>query len=368
MKTDQFRLILRDGRSYLRLFLVLVAAAITASPSSGGEFRLSEVGRIELPMNARAIAWHPDSKTIAAGGFGGMLAVWNVESKELLRDLKRTGHPIGAVEYSKDGKLLAVGKLGVSRGAYLTIFDTTTYQVMEERESPNVVNGRNSPVLESLSIDPKTSRKVAVLGYESGWDPVIFLLGPSNPKMIAVPPKPRESVKRITFHPAGEMLAVGRLNGSVDLYASDDGRLLNSFTAYDNWVLRALEFSPDGKFVFTGSDTGSGRESVDRATGKWDKRKNNEPIKMWNTQTLKLDRTFDPEGMAVWSLAVSPDGRYLYAGLGKRLAIWEVSTGTVVKRLDVSAGGLIVKASPNGKYLATTDMGARVLRIWSVAN
>ena len=89
---------------------------------------------------------------------------------------------------------------------------------------------------------------------------------------------------------------------------------------------------------------------------------------MWDVQTLKLVRTFDPEGDTVWSLAVSPDGRYLYGGLGKKLTIWEASTGAVVKRFNISVGGLIVKASPNGKRLATTDMGTRVIRIWSVAN
>ena len=357
----------RARRCVALLFPTLVATAFLISPCSGGEFRLSEVGKIDLPINARAIAWHPDSKSIAAGGFAGMLTVWDAHSGRLIRDLKQTNGVVESVEFSSDRKFLAVGKSVVRRGAYLTIFDAATYGVIDERESPNVKNGKNSPGLHSISVDPKTSRKIAVLGYENSWDPVIFSVGPMNREIVSTPPKARDYVQKVVFSPNGEILAVGYINGLVVLYSSEDGRPLKSFAAYDKWWIRGLVFSPDGRFLYTGSNTGFRHEYLDKATGQWRKRQNNEPIKMWDMRTLKLVRIFDPEGVGIESLAVSPDGRYLYAGLIKRLKIWEVATGALVKQIDTS-GALLVKPSANGKYLATTDTGTRVIRIWSVAN
>lgn len=345
----------------------LIWLALLAAPCGGAELHIRELRKIELPINAQTIAWHPDSRTIAAGGFSGMLTVWDAESGRLIQDLKQTNGIVDSLEFSHDGKFLAVGKGAVRRGAYLTVFDAATYRVMEERESPNVLNGRVSPGMRSLSIDPKTQKKIAVPGYEQGWDPVIFLIGRDSRERIVIPSKPRYSVQRLAFSPAKDVLAVGRINSLVDFYSSEDGRMLKSFEAHDDWILKALVFSPGGKFLYTGSDTGTRHGYLDKATSQWRERSNNEPIKMWDVETLRLVRTFDSEGMAVWSLALSPDGRYLYAGLAKRLTVWEVSTGAKVKQLNISSGGLIVMVSANGKRLATTDIDTRLMRIWSVS-
>jgi WD40 repeat protein len=138
------------------------------------------------------------------------------------------------------------------------------------------------------------------------------------------------------------------VNGELSLHAADSGERITSFSAFDNWVIEALVFSNDGQYIFAASNTGAGQGALDRSTGKWNDRVNSEPIKMWNAKSLHLVRTFDTEGRAVKSLDISPNGRYLFAGLSKGLIVaWDVMTGREVYRFRPFKNFVILKLSPS---------------------
>jgi WD40 repeat protein len=67
-------------------------------------------GRVAaLPGGARALAFHPDGRRLAAASLGLSVRVWDVRSGGLLREL--TGHDdaVTCVAYSPDGRWLASG-------------------------------------------------------------------------------------------------------------------------------------------------------------------------------------------------------------------------------------------------------------------
>ncbi|MBS1155175.1 MAG: Protein kinase:G-protein beta repeat [Proteobacteria bacterium] len=353
------------------LFATIFSCFLAVSLCVAGELRLTQTATIELPVNARTLAWHPNSKTLAAGGWSGMLTVWDTQTGKLIRDLRQPNNAtLGEIQYSADGKFLAVGKLRAgSKQAYLSILDASSFQVIDKLESPKMLEGERGNVsLESLSIDPITSKRIVLSGYTNGRDPVIFTSGNSPQKLIQLSPDARYLAVKVSFSPTGRIIAVGRQNGVIDLYSAENGQLVKSFSVFDDiWWIRALNFSPDGRYIFVASNTGAGREWLDRTTGKWTIHKNNEPIKMWDVQTQSLIRTFDTQGRGIESLEITTDNRYLIAGLTKGfVAIWDVKTGAEIKRFRPSANSTIVKLSPDGKQFATSDTGSKKVKIWMI--
>jgi WD40 repeat protein len=351
------------------MFAALVACLFTTSLSIAGDIRLTQTVTLKLPINARTLAWHPDSQTLAAGGWSGMLTVWDTQTGKLIRDLKQADNAqMGEIQYSKDGKLLAVGKSMPGRKqAYLSILDASTFQVIDKLESPKMLEGSNTP-LQSLSIDPTTSKRIALSSYINKRDPVIFTTGDAKNKLIQTSPESPNTVRKISFSPTGEIIAVGRLNSVIDIYSGENGQRVNSFSAFsDDWWIRAMIFSPDGKYIFVASNTGAEIGSLDKTTGKWLDRKNNEPIKMWDVQTQSLSRTFDTQGSDIESLDASSDGRHLFVGLSSgKVIIWDVKTGAEIKHFQPSQNYTIVKLSPDGKHLATSDTGSTEIKIWEL--
>ena len=347
----------------------LVSVWLAMSLASAGELQLKHEITINLPVNARTLAWHPDSKTLASGGWSGMLTVWNTQTGRLIRDLKQPNNAeIGEIQYSRDGKFLAVGKSIPGKGqAYLSLFDSSSFEVIDKLESPRMLEGKNAS-LESLSIDPTTSKRIVLSSYTNGRDPVIFTTGDSSHKLIQTTPESQHKVQKVSFSPNGKIFAVGCLNSEIKFFSADNGQLMNSISAFSSdWWLRAMIFSPDGKFIFAASNTGAGREWLDKTTGKWIVRKNNEPIKMWDVQTRNLARTFDTKGRDIESLEISLDGKRLLAGLSNgKVVIWDVATGAEIRSFQASKNYTIVKQSPDGKRFATTGTGSKEVKIWAI--
>lgn len=69
---------------------------------------------------------------------------------------------------------------------------------------------------------------------------------------------------------------------------------------------------------------------------------------------------------SVRNCAVSPDGRVVAASLGDKVVLVDFETGDVLRRLDVSSWGAYSLAfSPDGRYLATASSSG-VIQLWGV--
>jgi WD40 repeat protein/transcriptional regulator with XRE-family HTH domain len=118
-------------------------------------------------------------------------------------------------------------------------------------------------------------------------------------------------------------------------------------TGHDD--LRRVAFSPDGKMAVTCG---------------WDN-----TARLWDMETGAQVRRFDGHTAAVWSVAFSPDGRYLLTGSGRgdqTARLWDVATGSEVRRFSGhTASVLAVVFSPDGTY-ALTGGGDATVRLWDV--
>jgi WD40 repeat protein len=153
----------------------------------------------------------------------------------------------------------------------------------------------------------------------------------------------------------GRTIAVGSLNGSVDLLDVADRQILRRIKL-KNEVL-AIAFSPDGNSiaVATGSPPGS---IVSGAVTLFSTR-SGEP--QWNAAC---------HGNAALIVAFSPDGRTVVSGGNDSwLKVWDASTGKLLQQHEVPTIRIATLAfSPDGKLLATatepfdpTDVNYNVL-------
>ncbi|AKV67221.1 serine/threonine-protein kinase [Microcystis panniformis] len=199
--------------------------------------------------------------------------------------------------------------------------------------------------------------------------PVIPNINPSPPVSPAPVPKktPAQPVKKNNLR--NRMIALGgvlllgigitqvygylkykRFPVTPQLLISDLSSLRfldKTLTGHSN-VVWSVAYSPDGRYL---------------ASGSWDK-----TIKIWEVATGKQLRTLTGHSDWVRSVVYSPDGRYLASGSwDKTIKIWEVATGKELRTLTGHSREVMsVVYSPDGRYLASGS-DDDTLTIWEVA-
>ena len=160
--------------------------------------------------------------------------------------------------------------------------------------------------------------------------------------------EPSSSVECIALSPSLELLAIGTLKGTIEVYSTITGEHIWSQKAH-NWVVNSLSFSPDGQLLASGSG--------DRT------------VKLWDTETGECVHILKGHKSYVNSVAFSPNGTLLASGASdKTIKLWEVATGRELRTLRGHTGYVSAIAfSPDGKLLAS---GSRhydgTVKLWDI--
>ena len=107
----------------------------------------------------------------------------------------------------------------------------------------------------------------------------------------------------VAFSADGKRLASGNYNGTVNVWDTDSGHEIRTFTAHTPMVY-SIAFSADGKRLASGSDT----------------------VKMWNSETGQELANIKGHSGAVWYVAFSPDGKRL-ASASETVMVSDAETG-----------------------------------------
>ena len=163
----------------------------------------------------------------------------------------------------------------------------------------------------------------------------------------------------VAFSPDGKLLAAGGYGGSILLFDAVTGRKLREFQAQAN-QFAALAFAPDGKTL---ASSGSKK------------------IRIWEVATGKVVRRFDAKvsdlpahgGSLIAPLVFSPDGTMLASvSPDHAVCVWDAQTGKELVRLQGHRRGIrCLGFSADGRTLCSADGDdtndeAGSVRVWSL--
>ena len=301
-------------------------------------------GRGHNREDVMSVAFSPDGKYIATGGGGAdkTARLWDLQGN-LLR--KFTGHKDGliGVIFSHDGKYIATAssdktaRLWDFQGNLLVEFKGHGADVRSIAFSPDdqyLATGSWDHTarlwdLHDLAKFNDSKPNDENLSTFSTWERVSDYEEEDQVLMKSI--RHPGTVESVAFSPDGKYLATGS-NDNIDRLWSLQSHFFVEFKK-DKDNVESVAFSPDGKYL---------------ATGSWSK-----TAHLWDLQG-NLIAEFNGHRSWVRSVAFSPDGKYLATGSDKTAYLWDLQ-GNLIRELKGHNSEYVrsVAFSPDGKYLAT---------------
>jgi len=385
--------IILDGTCKLRFILCLLAGLIisniTVSIALAESWNIFDKGRSKMNTNQEErevirlikekfqretgdIAWSTDGKWIATTGVSRQVVIWDAASLSIRHQMEQTGKGYGSdnITFSPDSRYVASGSgiidvWGVADGSHhMTLI------------APHITPGIPQNVgVRSLRFRP--DGKMLVVIYDGETQMVIAyrtadgkIAWSYEPKRFLEPE--RKGSPSITtplvFTPDGKKVILGtQERGSDDLNLkmltrilaldADTGTHLGSIDDVHVEGPTALTVSIDGKWLATGTDTGSKRQTRNRKTRRFVSIDNKDPVRIWSLETGKLAKEL-PVLCRVRHLAFSRDGKYLFGAIDEAknhlaLVVWDVESGKIVQKVVSKPLPVALAISPDGRRLAT---------------
>jgi WD40 repeat protein len=273
-----------------------------------------------------ALAFSPDGKRFATGSDDQTVIVWDAISLEKIVLLREHQQKIVSVAFSQDGRLLATSSCSVEPTiAHTIIWDVSRWEKVSE--IPRSQSYGNNLFLSD-------NRTLLFLNELSSWDVNTGELGSMLPDQII-------GGNWGAISPDGSQLITVDGRGSV-WFVDCTRRKLMSRHPIHRFHGRAAIYSPDGLLAASAA----------------------EDIVLWDAvaqkRILRLGHTAE-----VWSLAFSPDGRWLVSGHADgAILLWDVAEREAVANLNEHHGSVrAVAFSPDGKHLASASEDRSVI-VW----
>ncbi|MGH3876941.1 MAG: WD40 repeat domain-containing protein, partial [Actinophytocola sp.] len=271
--------------------------------------------------HASVIDVNPDGSLMAIGSTEGEVVLWDVERRRALDvDIAVQGTVL-AVRFSPDGRQLATSSLVTDdpEASGVRVWEVPSGRPVSEVADANPAIGPvawrpDGAAVASLSAD------AAGTGGVAEWDPV-------TGKLIRWVARGAFDATSVAYTADGRRLALGRADGSVELWDAQRGRRLGRHTDHADNARKASDLIPvqvtaSREFIASSS-------VVDNMIRLWDPR-TGAPVRAFPDVTRHVS---DP-GQGPSSLAFNPDGGVLYTNSDpETLTTWSPINGTYLGSL-----------------------------------
>ncbi len=263
-----------------------------------------------------AVEFSPDGRRLAVGGQNGGVGVWDAESGRRVGPLLLAPrgpevdnpHSVQALAFGSGGKLA-----GASVGGAVRVWDADGREIVEPLRLPHFVLG--------LAFSPDGAQLAIPFGARfEGPDGIEIRDVRSGERIARL--RSGEDVRSVAFSPDGSLLAVGRLDGTVLFWATDDWERVGAPLAAGGGEALSVAFSPDGRTLASAYAEAA--------------------VMLWDVESRQAVGSLPvPVGQAAWFTArFTPDGRRLFVLTDYGNAFrWEVDPATWVRHACAVAGG-----------------------------
>ena len=168
-------------------------------------------------------------------------------------------------------------------------------------------------------------------------------------------------VTSVTFSPDGKYVATGSYDKTARVWDISSGKEKNRMEHRGS--VTAVVFSPDGKYLATGS--------IDRAVWIWDISTGKKKQRMVHKKVTSTERVSGQprfRGSRLSLITFNHDGKYLATVIDDRIArIWDVTSGEEIIHMTHEDKVTAVTFNPDGKYLAT-GCDDKTARVWNATS
>ncbi|MBU0596079.1 GNAT family N-acetyltransferase, partial [Candidatus Bipolaricaulota bacterium] len=299
--------------------------------------RIELLRRVEMPERMiieqmATAAFSPDGTLLAAAGMSRTLAIWRVETGELVHQLMSGGSPWVAVAFNPDGTRLVSGD---TRGR-VCLFDVETGEQLS-RFFPGSMG------IHCLDYSPDGQRLLTVNIYDGirVWD-----ITGERPVLVSLFEGHGQRVNYAQFSPDGTRVASGGGDSRGRIWDATTGEELLELGQPRHFV-EGIDFVPDASVVLGASDDGY--------------------LYYWNAETGTRTRSVRAHYGPVNGLAIAPSGLVVAKFSNDRyVTLWDVQTGEKLaserEHTDLALRGAF---SPDGKLLASVSRDGYV-NLWGV--
>ena len=273
-----------------------------------------------------SLSYSPNCQILASAGADKKVKFWRVADGTIISQLKGHSASVSSIAWSPDGKDIITGS------------SDSTARIWKISNGDTIVTLRHAG--DVLAVDYSVSGRLVACGDRWGnvsiWDTI-------NGSLIEGFKGSTKDIWSIAWHPKNYLLAYGDNLGQVILWDAEARRVVRTLRPHNDAVW-SLAWSPDGTTLVSGSRDGKIAQI---------------PIGF----PLRL---LEKHEKGVTSVAYSPDGYTIISGgLDGKAYIWDISTASVLFRVNHKSEVLSVAYGPNGKTVSIGTSNGHI-GIWNV--